>query len=168
MSTIKYRQGGVISAAQRQFSRAARWMRRTADRGDAVLQTVILTPAILLLLGVIIVGGTVALAHQKVQHAAMEGARAASIARPAIYASQPAARTAVERDMIAKGLVCTSTDVSIDTTSLGFDPGIPAFVRVTVRCDIELSVLGIPLIGGHRTITASAISPADTYRERVR
>ena len=33
---------------------------------------------------------------------------------------------------------------------------------------IELSVLAIPGINGHRTITSTAISPADTYRERVR
>ncbi|GAB4590058.1 TadE family protein [Nocardia sp. IFM 10818] len=145
-----------------------RWMRATRCRGSHVVEFVIIVPAVLLIIGVIIVAGHVGLAHQKVEHAAAEAARAASIARPAATAAGPAARTAAEADMIAQGLRCTSKRIDTDVASLSLDPGIPAFVRVTITCEIELSVLGIPRISGHRTITHTAVSPADTYRERAR
>lgn len=149
-------------------SRPARWIRTTVEKGSHVVEFAILTPVVLLIIGVGIVGGHVYYAHEKVDHAASEGARAASIARPALTAAGPAARQAVDADMRAQGLVCTGRRVDIDTASLSLDPGIPAAVRVTVTCDLDLSVLAIPHIGGHRTITATAVSPADTYRERVR
>lgn len=145
-----------------------RWIRDTRDNGSHVVEFAIITPVVLLIIGVIIVGGHIYFAHQKVEHAAGEAARAASIARPAITAAAPAARTAAEADMVATGLVCTSKHIDTDVAGLSLDPGIPAFVRVTLTCEIPLEVLAIPGIGGHRTITHTAISPADTYRERVR
>jgi len=51
------------------------------ERGSATVEAVIGVPAFLLLLGLLIVGGRVAIAHQVVQSAASDAARAASIAR---------------------------------------------------------------------------------------
>ncbi|MBF6333621.1 TadE/TadG family type IV pilus assembly protein [Nocardia transvalensis] len=158
----------AMSRVRARARTAAAWARTTHDRGSHAVEFVIITPVVLLIIGVMIVAGHVYYAHQKVEHAADEGARAASIARPAIFAADPAARRAVEADMKAQGLVCTGKHIEIDTAALHFDPGIPAMVRVTVTCNIELNVLAIPGISGHRTITSTAISPADTYRERVR
>lgn len=156
------------TAGRRLRQRTSEWMKSTAERGDAVLETVIVLPIVLLVLGGMIVGGRVAIAHQRVEHAAAEAARAASIARPAITAAAPAARAAAEKDMVAKGLICTSKRVDTDVSMVKFEPGIPAQVRVTITCEIDLNMLGIPGISGHRTITHSAASAVDTYRERVR
>ena len=51
------------------------------DRGSASIELAILAPVVLLIFGLLLVGGRVALAHQHVQHAAAEAARTWS-ARP--------------------------------------------------------------------------------------
>lgn len=143
------------------------WIRTTATRGSHVIEFVIIAPAVLLIIGVMIVGGHVYYAHQKVEHAAAEAARAASIARPGAAAA-PAAEQAAVADMTAQGLVCTNRRINTDVAAFSTDPGTPGTVSVTITCTVDLNVLAIPGISGSRTITHTAISPVDTYRERIR
>ena len=42
----------------------------------------------------------------------------------------------------------------------------PASVSVSVTCQTPLQDLLIPGLGGSRTLSARAVSPLDTYRER--
>ncbi|MBV6762647.1 TadE/TadG family type IV pilus assembly protein [Rhodococcus opacus] len=137
------------------------------DRGANTLELVILTPAFLLLIGVIIVGGIIAQAHMKVQHAASEAARAASLARTALQAA-PKAQIAAHDDLAAKGLTCVTLNVNTDTSAFRTRPGVDSQISATVTCTVSLDVLGITGITGARTITHTASSPLDTYRERLR
>ena len=51
------------------------------ERGSATVETVIGVPAFLLLIGLLVLGGRIAIASQVVQAAASDAARAASLAR---------------------------------------------------------------------------------------
>lgn len=139
---------------------------RADDRGSA-LQTVIVAPATLFLIALIITFGVLAQAHQKVVHAANEAARTASIARTA-FAAGPDAQTAARNDLAARGMTCTALNVNTDLGGFRTRPGVTASVSATVTCVISLDALGFPKVMGSRTITATAISPVDTYRERTR
>ena len=77
------------------------------DRGAETLELVIMTPVVLLLIAVIIVGGMVTMAHQKVEHAAAEASRSASLARTISQAST-SAKEAATSDLAAKGLDCVN------------------------------------------------------------
>jgi len=138
---------------------------RDRERGSASVEAVIGVPVFLLLLGLLIVGGRVAIAHQVVQSAASDAARAASIAR-----SQAAARTdattAAQQSLANQQLDCLTTTVTLDTTGFTTTVGTPAQVRATVACDLNLSNLGIPGLPGSLPITETMSSPLDTYRGR--
>lgn len=139
---------------------------RTDDRGSA-LQTVIVAPATLLLIALIVTFGVLAQAHQKVEHAANEAARTASIART-VFAAAPDAQAVARNDLTARGLTCSALSVDTDLSGFRTRPGVTASVSATVTCVVSLDALGFPQIMGSRTITATAVSPIDTYRERIR
>jgi len=138
---------------------------RDRERGSASVEAVIGVPVFLLLLGLLIVGGRVAIAHQVVQSAASDAARAASIAR-----SQAAARTdattAAQQSLANQQLDCLTTTVTLDTTGFTTTVGTPAQVRATVACGLNLSNLGIPGLPASLPITETMFSPLDTYRGR--
>ena len=60
---------------------------------------------------------------------------------------------------------CTVRSCS-DTTGFARPVGTPATITATVSCLVRLSDLAMPGLGGSRTVTATASSPLDTYRER--
>lgn len=135
------------------------------ERGSASIEMVILAPAFGLLIAMLVMGGRLAIAQQSVQSAAGEAARAASLERggDARERGLDAARTFLaEQD-----LTCTTMDVQLDTSGKQSDPGVAGLVvSATVTCDVPLSDLSLPGVGGGRTVTATAASPIDTYRER--
>lgn len=135
------------------------------DRGSVALETVIVAPALLLLIGVLVFAGRVTLAQQAVDAAGMDAVRAASIARSSGEAAGDA-RAAATATLANKQLHCRSTSVSVDTSGFGAPVGTPASTAVTVRCTVDLGDLALPGIPGSRTMTARATSPLDTYRER--
>lgn len=140
---------------------------RNDDRGINTIEVVIITPVFLLLIGVLIAGGLVAQAHMKIQHAANEAARAASISRTAMQAG-PKAQTAAYDDLAAKGLTCITLNAAVDTSAFLTRPGSNAQISATVTCTVSFDALGLAGIHGTRTITHTATSPLDTYRERTR
>lgn len=128
------------------------------------LEVVVLAPALLLLVGLLVVGGRVMMASNAVEQAAADAARTASISRTASQASSTAeseARAALAR----QGLQCSTIAVQLDTSGFAVPVGQPAEVTATVTCDVRLADLGAPFPGSH-TVTATAVSPLDTYRER--
>ena len=135
------------------------------DRGSVALELAVLGPALLLFIGLMILAGRMALANQSVAQAADEAARTASIARTQLGASSgasSAARTALAQ----QSLQCVSTQVSVDTSQFSRPVGTPATVSATVSCVVRLADLSLPGLPGSRTVTATASSPLDTYRER--
>jgi Flp pilus assembly protein TadG len=139
--------------------------RPAGDRGAVTLEFVVLAPALLGLLGLLIVAGRVAIASNSVEAAADEAARSASISRTASGA-RSAAEDGARRSLGRQDLQCSSVSVDVDTAGFAVPVGVPAQVRATVTCDVRLADLALPGFPGSRTVTATAVSPLDTYRER--
>jgi Flp pilus assembly protein TadG len=140
-------------------------VRRPDDRGAATLEFVVLAPVLLALLGLLIMAGRVAIASNSVEAAADEAARSASISRTAAGA-RSAAQDGARRSLAAQDLRCSSVQVDVDTSGFAVPVGLPAQVRATVTCVVALADLALPGFPGSRTVTATAVSPVDTYRER--
>lgn len=133
------------------------------ERGSVAIEMVLLGPAFLLLLGLMIVGGRLALADQAMDNAAGEAARAATLSRGTdVSAAEQAARQYLEEQDVA----CAELSVSVDGSAKTTLPGEPARVTATVRCTVQIADLAVPGVSGDRTLTSTASSPLDTFRER--
>ena len=139
--------------------------RKGSERGSAVIETVIGVPAFLLFVALIIFAGRMAIAHQAVEAAATSAARSASISRTQGEAAEAASPSA-SSTLASRGLTCTSTAVSVDTTGFAAPVGTPAQVTATVTCEVDLADLSVPGVPGSKTVTATMRSAIDTYRER--
>lgn len=144
--------------------RVLRRLRRD-QQGSIALELAVLGPGLLLFVALVIFGGRVALANQAVAQAAAEAARTASIARTQPQADRTAA-AAARATLGQQSLQCLSTRVGVDTSGFTRPPGTPAVVDATVTCVVRMSDLAVPGLPGSRTVTATASSPIDTFRER--
>jgi Flp pilus assembly protein TadG len=135
------------------------------ERGSAAIEAAIGLPAFILFVGLIIAGGRLAIAHQALQSAAADAARAASISRGAGEADSAARREATT-SLNNQKLRCRSTQVGVDTSGFRVPTGQPAAVTVTLTCRVDLADLSVPGVPGSRLIRATMSSPIDTWRER--
>jgi Flp pilus assembly protein TadG len=140
-------------------------MRRDRESGSATVELALLAPGLLLLVGLLIFGGRNALAAGAVEQAAVDAARAASLARTGPDA-QAAAHAAADRATADQGLACQSVTVQVDTSGFDTAPGQDGRVTAAVACTLRLSDLGLPGLPGTKTVSGSAVSVIDTYRER--
>ena len=134
------------------------------ERGSTTLELVVWAPGLLLLIGLLTVAGRVNSANAAVEQAAVDAARTASIARTAAAAGL--AQAGAARTLAAQGLQCTTTTVALDTSGFATQPGQSATVTATVTCPVRLSDLSIPGLPGTRTVSHTATSSLDTFRER--
>lgn len=134
------------------------WWRE--DRGSVAAEITLLAPVLVMLLvfvAVVIHRGVDA--RLRLDDAAHQAARAASIARTATAADTAATTTASDA-LGAAGVACAAIGASTDTTD--FRPG--GTVTVTVTCTVDWSdalIVGVP---GRTALTATATEPVDTYR----
>lgn len=135
------------------------------DAGSAAIEAAIVLPALLVFVCMAIAGGRLVMSGSKVDAAAQDAAREASIHRTVASASA-AARSAATESLADQGLTCASTSVSIDTSGLAVPIGQVATVSATVRCTVNLSDLLLPGVPGARTQEATATSVVDQYRQR--
>jgi len=135
------------------------------ERGSLTLELAILTPAVLTLLGLVILAGRVEVAASAVDQAAAAAARAASLARTPQQA-QDAATTTANQSLTDQDLTCAALTVTVTTAGFDVPVGQPADVAVRVSCTISLSGLGVPGMPASRTLTSTTTSPLDTYRSR--
>jgi Flp pilus assembly protein TadG len=145
-------------------SSGARHNRRD-QRGSAAVEITMLVPALLLTLGLIVVGGRVWFARTTVNEAANAAARAASLARVASEAAA-AGRSAGAESLATGGLRCTSTTVEVSTAAFGVPVGTPATLTARVSCEVGFGDLVLPGLPGAIDLQASAASALDTYRSR--
>ena len=136
-----------------------------SERGSVTLELAILTPALILLLGLLILGGRVEVVASAVEQAAAAAARAASLERN-VAAAQVAAESAVDRETTARDIRCVTTTVEVDASGLTAPLGASASVTVRASCTVTMADLGIPGLPGSRTITAEATSAVDRFRTR--
>lgn len=143
-----------------------RWLQRQdRERGSEAIEAAVGIPAFLLFVTLIIAAGRVAIADGAVDAAATEGARSASIARSSSEAYSSAS-AAAHSSLSAQGLTCLSQEVSVDTSGFLAAVGTDATVSVTVSCVVGLGDVSVPGLPGSMTMTATVVSPLDTYRGR--
>jgi hypothetical protein len=100
-----------------------------------------------------------------VDAAAYDAARSASLARTAGQA-HAAAQAAAAASLTQQGLTCVAQQVHVDTGGFTVPVGQVAAVTATVSCTVSAEDLSYG-IGGTRTLTGTATSALDTYRERA-
>lgn len=119
----------------------------------------------MLFVALIIFAGRMTIAHQAVESAANEAARAASIAR-----SQGAARndatTSAQTSLTNQKVNCRTIGVTVNMAGFDRPVGTPGSVSATVTCQVDLADVSIPGVPGTKTVTATVSSPLDTFRER--
>lgn len=129
------------------------------DRGSATVELAVLTPALVVLLLLVVAAGRLVLARQEVNAAATDAARAASIAESPASATYAAVQAA-SADLSGDGLPCSSFGVTVDTDD--FVPGGTVGVHLTCTASLAgLSLLGLP---GSETMSSVATAPIDLYR----
>ena len=143
-----------------------RWVRRLrSDEGSAAIEAAIVLPALIMFLCLAIAGGRIVTSGAKIDSAAEDAAREASIHRTAA-AAQSAARSAAAQSLNDQGIKCASTSLSINTGGLSVPVGQVGTVTVTVTCTVNLADLLLPGVPGAKTLTSTATSVVDQYRQR--
>ncbi|WP_286246636.1 TadE/TadG family type IV pilus assembly protein [Streptomyces graminofaciens] len=144
----------------------ARWARRLrSDDGSAAIEAAIILPSLIMFLCLAIAGGRLVTSGAKIDSAAEDAAREASIHRTAASA-QGAAQAAAANALNDQGITCASASVRIDTGGLSVPVGQVGTVTATVTCTVNLSDLLLPGAPGARTLTSTATSVVDQYRQR--
>jgi Flp pilus assembly protein TadG len=134
-----------------------RLRRLAGERGSMALELSIIAPAVVALLVMMISAGRVVQSASKVQGAARDGARAASIN----HNGRPfdAAQAAVTVSLQSNGVTCVNDPQVTMTSQHGEDPQPGDTVRVTVQCQVAL------LFGSTTArVTRTGISVLDTFR----
>lgn len=129
-------------------------------------------PALVILLaGVIFVLGSMlfilaqyASADTRVQSAAFAAARDASLSGD-VESAGPNARAAAEHSL-SGNVDCQNLDVQLDDSGLRTALGETGAVTATVTCTVPFRTIVFPGMPGGTTITKTAMSPTDPYRER--
>lgn len=137
---------------------SARALRRD-DRGSATAEMALLTPLLVVMLLFVVFCGRVAASKLRLDDAAHQAARAASLART-LTAAHDDARATAQAALADAGITCQSLAVTVTTS--GLRPG--STVTVDVRCTVGLSDLALLGVPGSTTLSASFASPVDTYR----
>ncbi|MGW3681241.1 TadE/TadG family type IV pilus assembly protein [Streptomyces prasinus] len=147
-------------------SRLARWARRTRrDDGSVAIEAAIVVPPLIMFVCLAIAGGRIVTSGAKIDAAAEDAAREASIHRTAASA-QAAAQAAAAESLDDQGIACASSSVNIDVGGLSVPVGQVGTVTVTVSCTVNLADLLLPGAPGARTLTSTATSVVDQYRQR--
>lgn len=137
----------------------------TGERGSIGLELALVVPVLFVLVAFVVGIGRIAEADGRVEAAARDAARAASLATGAGGAEQ-AARVAGQATLLVDGLTCA--DSAVDVTSYADDgPGGGADrVVVSVACTASLSDLAVPGLPGSHRLTATSTAPLDPFRSR--
>jgi len=129
------------------------------------VELALVAPGLLLLFGLAVLGGRVAVAGGSVEQVAAAAARQASLARIGAQAEQLAA-AAARQSLADQHLQCAAIEVTVDTSGFRVPLGEPASVAVDVSCAARLSDLAVPGLPGTRTLHARAVSPLDPWRTK--
>jgi hypothetical protein len=131
-----------------------------SEAGSAAAEIVILTPLLVMLALLFVVGGRLANALQEVGDAARTSVESAVIASTASTAQAQAA-AAAGYEISHDGLQCMPYSLTTDVTH--FTPG--GSVSVQLRCGVGLVTLGIPGLPGSVTLSGDASAGIELYRE---
>ncbi|MEV7617008.1 TadE/TadG family type IV pilus assembly protein [Streptomyces sp. NPDC089799] len=136
-----------------------------SDQGSETIAAAIVTPLLLTLICLAIAGGRISTSGAKIDAAAEDAARAASISRTHA-AAEAEASAAAARSLTDQGIQCASTSTRVDASGLAVPLGQVGTVTVTITCTVPLSDLLLPGVPGAKTMTSSFTSVVDAYRSR--
>lgn len=130
------------------------------EHGSVAVEVVLLTPALVALLLLVVLGGRLTGAQARVRHAAASAARAASL-RASLTVSETDALAAARADLERAHVDCAGgPSVTIDGS---LEPA--SRVVVTVRCQVPLRDLGLLGLGGFvHEISATSAQVVDARR----
>jgi Flp pilus assembly protein TadG len=148
----------------RSVARLARGLR--GDEGSAAIEAAIVLPCLIMFVCLAIAGGRIVTSGSKIDAAAQDAAREASIHRTAASA-QSAAHTAAAESLNDQGIRCTSISVRVNTGGLNVPVGQVGTVTATVTCTVNLKDLLLPGVPGTKTLTSTATSVVDAFRQRA-
>lgn len=140
------------------MTRFLRCLRRD-ERGSVATELTLLTPVLILLLLFVVFCGRLADARLRVDDAAHQAVRAATLARTSTQATADARGTA-EAALSQAGINCQ--DLGVTAQLGGLRPG--STVTVTVTCHVGLSDLALLGIPGSTTAESTASSVVDQWR----
>jgi Flp pilus assembly protein TadG len=132
------------------------------DRGSVAAEVTLVTPVLVMLLvfvAVVIHRGVDA--RVRLNDAAHQAARAASIERTSARAAAAAQSTAATA-LDSAGLACQS--LSVDTATAGMTPG--GTVTVTISCTADFGD-ALLMGAGEKRLSATASEPVDSWRSSV-
>ncbi|MBK0868714.1 pilus assembly protein [Saccharopolyspora sp. HNM0986] len=129
------------------------------ERGSVATELTLLVPVLIVLLLFVVFCGRLADSRLRVDDAAHQAVRAATLARSSSQASSDAHATA-QAALAQAGVRCQNLGVSAHLA--GLQPG--STVTVTVTCDIGLSDLAMLGVPGSTTAESTASSVVDQWR----
>lgn len=132
--------------------------KRRRSRGSTTLELVVLTPVVLALIDLAVLGGRLTDSQSQVNGAASAASRAASIDRTPGRAVADATSTALST-LSQQHVTCVSPSAQVDTSA--FHPG--GWVAVTVTCDASLNDLGWLPVPATHTLSSRSVSAIDAY-----
>ncbi len=138
------------------------------ERGDIddVPGLAVVIPGVLfVVVAFVLIFGQYANTMNHVQSAAFAAARDASLSGDASSA-EPHAVAAAEASLSAGGVNCSALEVTVDASALDTPLGTTGNVTATVTCTTSFSTIQLPGLPTSTTITQTAASPTDPYRER--
>ncbi|MFF4323797.1 TadE/TadG family type IV pilus assembly protein [Streptomyces sp. NPDC001568] len=142
------------------------WVSRLReDRGSETIAAAIVTPLLIMLLCMAIAGGRIVTSGAKIDAAAEDAARAASISRT-YSGAQAEASAAAARSLNDQGIHCASTSTSVDVSGLAVPLGEVGTVTVTISCTVRMADLLLPGVPGSKTLTSRFTSVVDAHRSR--
>lgn len=133
--------------------------RRTAERGSASVELVLMAPVLILLMLFVVLVGRLGQARADLDRAARDAARAASLARTSDAAHERAA-AAARATLADGGVSCRTMTIDLDADAFAPDGS----VHATVGCSVDLADLSLLAVPGSRTITATFSQPVDAFR----
>lgn len=139
--------------------------RRGGDEGSVAIEAAIIIPPLVMFVCLAIAGGRIVTSGAKIDAAAEDAAREASIHRTAASA-QAAGQAAAAESLNDQGIKCASSSLNIDVGGLSVPVGQVGTVTVTISCTVTLADLLLPGAPGARTLTSTATSVVDRYRQR--
>jgi Flp pilus assembly protein TadG len=129
------------------------------ERGSVAAELTLLVPALVVLLLFVVFCGRLAEARLRVEDAAHQAARAATLARSLGQADADARDTA-QAALDRAGMSCRT--LSVDTRLGGLRPG--GMVRVRVTCQVGVSDLALLAVPATVRVSADADSIVDRWR----
>ncbi|MDI5969891.1 TadE/TadG family type IV pilus assembly protein [Streptomyces sp. SL13] len=138
--------------------RAALRRFRDDERGSATVELVLSVGVLLLMLWFMVYCGRLSDSRLRIEDAAHQAARAATLDRDLPTATTDA-RSAAASTLGGTGVTCE--DLAVDITGT-MQPG--TTVTVTVHCTVDLHDLALLHVPGQKEITATFSSVVDVYR----